>query len=282
MNDCWKIGNLSVAPADWGKGADDFDTDPRGLLFVYEKPIPTATYVIATDPTVGKTGWNRYARVDDDKHIDNATIEVIRRGTGGNPDVQAAEYAAPIDAVELAPILNALGRIYCGNAEDGQALMIGDVVGPGAVTLRELIDRFNYTNHFMWKYYGQAGNSVAGRGQKLWWPSSRSVNKDLWMRGMHHMHKGRIRIYSEYLVEEMADCVADAYLLIGEARHGKHDDRLKCLLYGIWALHDWSFDDPMETSPVEVTEPKNLQRCDVSYEDMARMWSEHVDAMLEN
>lgn len=277
----WRKGSRSIVPIG---DPEELDSDPRGILFLYEQPRNAATYVISLDPTVGKTGWNRYARVDDDLRIDNATIEILRKGTSGSPDVQVAEYAAPIDAIELAPIADALGRLYSGDAEDGQALMTGDAVGPGAVTLRELIDRYQYTNHFTWRYYGSAAVSrPAARGNVIWWQSSRSANKDLWMRGLHHIHKGHFTPYSEHLVEEMTDCMADSYTLIGEARHGRHDDRIKAVLYGIWALHDWATsEEGVDNSPVVSMQPKNLQAMDVDYDGMIDAWEEQVGAILDS
>lgn len=273
----WKIGRQSIVPLD----ADELDADPRGVLYIYEEPRPTATYVIALDPTVGKTGWNRWSRTDDDLSIDNAAIEIIRRGRGPDlPDVQVAEFAAPVDAIELAPIANALGRLYAGSNEDGQAYMIGDVVGPGAVTLRELIDRFGYTNHFLWRYYAGGTSSTMPRKQTLWWQSSRSANKDLWMRGLHHIHKGGVRIHSPYLVEEMSDCMADSFTLIGEARYGRHDDRIKCLLYGIWALHDWALgEESVERVDVQPANPVNWQATDMDVDEMSAAWDDRMEQL---
>src|SRR5262245_12713784 len=95
--------------------ADPEDTDPRGLVHIYEPPRPTATYVLGVDPTVGITGWNRHLRTQSDEKVDNACVQVIRVGT---PDTQVAEYAAPIDAYELATVVNFLGRMYAGANED--------------------------------------------------------------------------------------------------------------------------------------------------------------------
>lgn len=274
--DTWTIGKHAIVPLP----SDELDNDPRGILYVWEPPRPTATYVIAIDPTVGKTGWSRWLRTDDDLSIDNAAIEIIRKGLPGGQDVQVAEFAAPIDAIELAPIANALGRLYAGANEEGQAYMIGDVVGPGAVTLRELIDRFGYTNHFLWRYYAAGASSTVPRKQVLWWQSSRSANRDLWMRGLHHIHKLGIRIHSPHLVEEMSDCMADSFDLIGEARYGRHDDRIKCLLYGIWALHDWALgEEPIERVAVEVANPVNWQATDLTAEECEYEWDERMEQL---
>jgi hypothetical protein len=268
----WKIGKQSISPV----AADELDQDPRGLLFMWERPSQRATYILGVDPTVGKTGWSRWSRVDDDLRIDNAVIQVLRKG---NPDVQVAEFAAPVDAVELAPIVNAVGRLYAGSSEEGQAYCIVESTGPGAVTLREMIDKYGYTNLFMWHYYGGSLTNKVAAG-KVGWFSSRSANKDLWMRGLHHIHKGRVRVHSEYLVEEMTDCMADSYTLIGEARHGRHDDRVMALLFAIWAAHDWSFgDEPQERAVVEQANLPNWQATDMDVDELTEAWNERMDQL---
>jgi hypothetical protein len=206
--------------------------------------------------------------------IDNGVIEVIRKG---NPDIQVAEYAAPIDAVDIAPIANVIGRMYAGNDEDGMAPMIVEATGPGAVTIRELVDTYGYTNQFLWHYYGGAMvPKAANQGNKIGWYSSRSANKDLWMRGSHHIHKGRVRIYSEHCIEEMADCLADAFTLIGEARHGRHDDRIFAMLLALWLSNGWSTgatDEPQHGAVVQPEQMIEAQECDMDFEEMTESWN---------
>ena len=115
-----------------------YDGDPRGIIWLYEPPSPRARYVMGVDASQGRTGWSRYNRTEDDSEIDNGAIEVIRLGTGEpghpgfTPDVQVAEYAAPIDPYDLATVANTMGRLYGGRNEDGQALAIIEVYpGPG-------------------------------------------------------------------------------------------------------------------------------------------------------
>jgi len=273
----WRIGNRTVTPY---QVEDPTDTDERGLLFVWEEPRQFATYCVSIDPTVGRPGWSREFRTDADTETDNAVIEVFRAGRGGEPDVQVAEFAAPMDAIDIAPIAATIGQLYAGSQEDGFALLIGEVTGPGAVTLRELIDKFNYSNLWAWTQWGGAAPK---RTQQFWWYSSRSANKDLWMRGLHHIAKRRVVLNSKWLVEEMADCIADAYLLIGEARYGRHDDRVMSMLFNLWALNDWANREDVEPleRPIDMNEPK-WEATDMSYEDMVNAWDERVAALGDN
>lgn len=269
----WRVGQRGIEPVP----RDELDIDPRGILWMYEEPRQTAAYVVGCDPTVGKPGWNRWLRTDDDIAIDNAVIQVLRRTR--EKDIQVAEFAAPIDAIDIAPVCNAVGRLYKGNSEDGMAPMIVEATGPGAITIRELVDKFGYTNQFLWHYYaGSMTPKAANSGDKIGWYSSRGANKDLWMRGVHHIHKGNAQIYSEHCIEEMADCLADAFTLIGEARYGRHDDRVFAMLLALWLANGWSTGgiDENEPSPVRQTEQLEAQESDMDYEEMVQSWNERV------
>src|SRR5262245_61875959 len=106
---------------------------------------------MGVDATQGRTGWNRYNRQEDDSAVDNGAIEILRCGRGepGHPGfiphAQVAEYAAPIDPYDLATVANALGRLYGGRDEDGQALAIIEVYpGPGGPTQRTMMEKYGY------------------------------------------------------------------------------------------------------------------------------------------
>src|SRR6266436_2478220 len=136
--------NEIIASAD-----PDYD-DPRGMLWLWEPPRRNANYIVSCDPSYGIAGWNRFLKRENDEEVDNGAVEVIRCG---NPDVQVAEFAAPVDAEDIAMVVNFLGRMYCGTSEDEQALAIVEVQpGPGLLTQRELINRYGYTNLFPWQH----------------------------------------------------------------------------------------------------------------------------------
>lgn len=268
----WKIGSRTLTPT----SVDD--DDERGLLWVWEEPYASTPYIVSVDPTVGRPGWSREFRTEADLDTDNCAIEVFRPGRAGAPDVQVAEYAAPIDAIDAAPVVAHIGLLYGQHNEDGQAQVIGEVTGPGAVTLRELIDKWNYTNLWQWTQWGGAQTR---RTQQFWWYSSRSANKDLWMRGSHHIHKRRVVLRSKWLVEELADIVGDIWMLIGEARYGRHDDRAMALLFNLWAMHDWSSREDMEPleRPVDVNAPR-WEASDISVQGMTDEWERRFSELV--
>lgn len=270
----WRVGNRTVTPC------SQDDEDERGILFVWEEPRNDETYVVSLDPTVGRAGWSREFRTEADLDTDNAVVEVFRAGRNGRPDAQVAEYAAPVDAIDIAPLAATIGLLYGSSHEDNQALLIGEITGPGAVTLRELVDRYAYSNLWMWTQWGSA---AVRRTQQYWWYSSRSSNKDLWMRGLHHIQKYRVQLRSKWLIEEMADCVADVWTLIGEARYGRHDDRVMATLFNLWALHDWSTREDLEPleRPSEANAPR-WEASDISYDSMIDEWNNRVAGLTDD
>ena len=266
-----RIGNYEMVDAKLDP------TDPRGLILVWEPPRSSAQYVLGVDPTVGITGWDRTLRTREDARTDNATIQVLKVGT---PDVQVAEFAAPIDTYELAPVVNFLGRMYGGSHEEGMALACIEVApGPGWSTQTELVQKFGYTNLPPWILEGGLSRQIT---PKFGWHSSRSTRRDLWIKGMHHINSRKVVIQSPHLIEEMVDCKHDNFLsATARAGWGAHDDRVVAFLIALWYAHEWSMDwAPTDAAKPEITNAPDYQRCDMSLEGMNDDWDERFNAML--
>lgn len=247
-----------------------YDGDSRGIIWLYEPPQAKARYVMGIDPTQGRTGWNRYSRTEDDQKIDNGAIEVIKLGRGepGSPgfipDVQVAEYAAPIDPYDLASVANALGRLYSGRDEDGQALCIIEVYpGPGGPTQRTMMEKYGYTNMYRWQFL-DTGMPSAQSKFDFGWYSTKSSMQHLWTRGLRSIHRKQLIFKSDYLVEEFADCEMDTVKLRGAAVSGGHDDRVTACLLAIWAGHNYTFNIEPTQTRVEVGASVDWQRTDIS------------------
>lgn len=258
-----------------------YDGDPRGLVWIYEPPQPKAAYVMGIDPTVGITSWDRSLRTEDDFKTDNGAIEIIRLGRNGKPDVQVAEYAAPIDPEDLADVANALGRLYAGSDEDEQCLCIIEVYpGPGLLTLRKMINDYGYTRHFVWKYLDSLQTKPTN---SLGWQASPKSVRDLWIRGSRHINRGDLLLRSDALTEEMTDCEQDPVKMTAKAVFGRHDDRVRAVLLCLWAAHDWSMQVEMDTRPaVELGAPAApWQASDMSYDRLLAAWEERFSALSE-
>lgn len=264
-----------------------YDEDPRGLIFLYERPQPKASYFVGVDATNGRSGWSRYSRSEDDTKIDNGAIEVIRRGKGQPgypgflPDTQVAEYAAPIDPYDLAKVADVLGRLYCGNNEDGQAPMIVEVYpGPGGPTQRTLMEQYGYTNFYQWQYLDTGTTTT--RQNDFGWYSNKQSMQHLWTRGLRFIHKKQIVLRSPYLVEELADCEMDMIKNRGAAVSGAHDDRVIALLLCIWYAHSWTFHvEPDTTTKVTTGPAVDWQRTDISTDRMYEAWDQRFAEIAE-
>ena len=250
---------MSITSYKVGKyGAEDAkpdEIDPRGLLWVFEHPDPTKEYIVSVDPTVGIPGWNRQIRSKDDHNTDNAAIEIFRK-----PGIQVAEFAAPVDVYDLAGICNFLGKSYCGNSEEGQALMGIEVYpGPGWQVQTELVQKYGYTQFPPWLVMGKGlAQSTTG---KFGWYSTKSTRIDLWTRGTALLNRHGAVLQSPWLIDEMADCTPDSfYAITARARKGLHDDRVVAALLNIWWQNEWQIGiDPTEPDTREKAEPSNYQ-----------------------
>lgn len=258
---------------------DVYDGDPRGLVFLYEPPNPRAHYVMGVDASQGRTGWNRFSRADDDAEIDNGAIVVLRVGSGEpgskdyRPDIQVAEYAAPIDPYDLGKVANALGRLYGGNNEDGQALCIIEVYpGPGGPTQRTMMETYGYTNLYRWQFLDTGMPSDRAKFDFGWYSSKQSM-QHLWTKGLRYIHRKQMTFKSPYLVEEFADCEMDLVRMRGQAARG-HDDRVMACLLALWAAHNWTFQIEPIASRVEQGKTVEWQQRDISSERMGDEWEE--------
>jgi hypothetical protein len=253
----------------------DLVNDPRGVVWMFEPPMPDAHYVIGCDPTVGITGWNRSMRTKEDHKVDNAAIEVFRIGAvprivmkGDKPEIdsftkkpkiimadkQVCEFAAPVDAVETARILCLLGRIYKGDAEEYCELIYEAYPGPGVLTTQELL-RLGYSNLWHWEYI----DSEAEETNRIGWRSSRESQKLLWYRARRHLMEKRFQFESPWLIKEYATAETNIDTQRAKAATGFHDDRFQAANMAFWAAHKWTYDPERSPQPVTSSPDINWQ-----------------------
>jgi hypothetical protein len=259
--------------------------DPRGILWCWEEPSPRHEYIVSVDPTVGIPGWNRQIRSKDDAGTDNAAIEVFRK-----PGIQVAEFAAPIDVYDLAGICNYIGKMYCGNNEDGQALLGIEVYpGPGWQVQTELVQKYGYQNFPPWLVMGKG--MVQQHTGKFGWYSTKATRIDLWTRCTALLTRKEAVLRSPWLIDEMADCTPDSfYSMTGRARNGLHDDRVVSTLLNIWWQNEWSLAvEPTDRDQREPTDPVNYQAMAVGEDgraitanSMFESWDELADRLLDD
>lgn len=260
--------------------------DPRGMLLVWEEPKAWAKYIMSSDPTEGITGWSRGARRDGDHKTDNGVIEIFRPDAirmplfkDGKPlmdkvtgvqqfvmrDLQVAEFAAPVDTVELARIANILGRIYAGNEEDQCEFIYESYPGPGPLMTQELL-RLGYASLWKWEYFA---DSVATDTNSIGWHATPRSTQLLWTRARRHLMNRQAKIMSPFLVDEYANAVVDMQKMTARASYGVHDDRLRAANLAFWAGHAWSYD-------VERTEEPVTERPIADWQHTAPTMGDHV------
>lgn len=261
---------------------DHLDIDSRGLIKLWEPPRPNARYVMGVDPTAGLTNWHRSLRNDDDAKTDNGVIEIIRVGNGINiPDVQVGEYAAPIDAEDLADVCAMLGRMYCGNSEMGEALCILEVwPGPGALTVRRLINHYGYSNLWRWEFLASLVPSITN---EFGWRSDVKTLQLLWSRYARHLAKSLAVIKSPWLMEELSDLQNIAGKTFPQpSGERKHDDRVRAHAMAVWAAHDWGLAEMPEPQKVDKGERDvPWQASDCSLDRMMDLWEEQYQRIVE-
>ena len=268
-----------------GDELSDLIRDPRGVVWMWEPPRPTASYVMGIDVSYGIPNWSRTSRSRDDYKTDNGVISIVRCGESGLPDHQVAEYAAPVDPEILADIANALGRVYAGkdhDDNDGQCRCIIEAFpGPGFMTQQRMLSVHGYTNHYRWTTFGDI---VPSQTPHLGWRSGRESVPILWMRGTRHIQLNKIRLNSPALIEEMSNAEMDVDRARGRAIYGAHDDRVTAILLAIWFANQWSLEVETERTEVRTSDQDdssgNWQASAITAEDMYDAWSERFDSFL--
>src|SRR6185312_10698565 len=256
----------------------EYDGDPRGILWMWQPPFKHRSYRMGVDPTVGRTGWNRYARSKEDAKTDNGAIEIImlgRRNSGhSEPDQQVAEFAAPVEAFELGYIANIIGRMYAGTEEDQCGCIVEVHPGPGTMTYRQMIE-LGYLNHFRWERYADTAVSPT---KQLGWIATPTTNRDLWVKSSRHLNLRNAIVRSPWLVEEYADCRMNPDKQYAE-NPGGHDDRVRAFNLALWMANGWSLS--LERTEEEVTEmvnePVSLHASDCTLEEMEESWERTMD-----
>jgi hypothetical protein len=254
---------------------DKLDNDPRGICWIFEPPSSTATYSMGIDPTVGRVGWCRESRVDEDKLTDNTVIEIVKVG---QPDVQVCEYAGPVDFMQTARMANLLGRAYKGREEDG-CLCIGELPGPGVQILQTMLNQFHYSNMWIWKHLDTALPKLT---KSFWFYASRANNQHLWISTSRHIKVGNLIINSPWLVDEMMDSTINPLKGYAEAITGCHDDRLKAISLAIYGAHEWSTSvDFSEQVDVQTAKKPDWCTTDFSLEEVLEEWNERFLEIME-
>jgi hypothetical protein len=195
----------------------------NGRLMVWEAPDPGASYVLGVDTAEGVGA-------------DRSVIQVLRRGDRRRADMQVAEFASDHhNPLELAPIVNALGRLY-GEADGTEALAVIECNNVGGTDCQHMLrTQFDYGNFFTWKVYDKRTNIYTNR---IGWWTNRSTRPKLIVHGLNALSKGDVVVSSPFLLDELEDFEGDIYRAQAKAKAGRHDDRVLAFLIAYVGAHD--------------------------------------------
>ena len=261
----------------------EFDGDPRGIAWMMEPPLKSATYVMGIDPALGRTGWNRYSRVREDLKTNNGAIEIVRLGREywdkeGNPqrtpDIQVCEFAAPIDPFELGFVANILGRLYAGAEEDQCEAILEVYPGPGGMTMRQMVD-LGYTNLWRWQYYAELN---PGQSKSIGWNATSKSVRDLYVKATRHIILKRVQIVSPYLVEEYADARMNDAKGYAESPSNEsgHGDRMRAFNLALWAGNKWDLEIERTQEQVTTGNVIDYQASDMTMDEIYDAWGSNL------
>lgn len=283
-------GNHSFQKVNLGPSwATMTNSEARGICWLFEPPLNSATYVVGVDVAQGISNWDR-AMVMDDEKTDNSAVEVWRLGVREEiivddsgqekkirvpTDYQVAEYAAPVDYEACAAVVNALGRLYRGRGSMGVAHTIIEVYpGPGWMTEKTLISKYGYLNFYTPKYINTLMPTTAGKG--IGWTANYKNLQDLWILGTRHLNNRGAVLRSPWLLDEMKTTKPLSFTTHeSEAESGKHDDRLRATMLAFWAAHDFSAQVKveMETTVEKGAKAPSWQASDMSSDRLSDEWN---------
>lgn len=265
-----------VRPADLTASPLPAD-DRRGLIEIWEKPSRSERYKMAADTSPGIEGWSRRMPQKGDRAKDNAALHVMRVGRRGEPDVQVAQWIAPVNYIEQAPVANWLGRLFRGKDDEMCELVVETGPTSGEALEERLMNEFGYYN-----LYRRANMTNYTYATSFGWVPNEKSRLDLWYRTRPHMSFVKVvkirdeqitRVKwiarSRYLVdEEMRNCELDKKLMTAKNAYGFHDDALRVAQMAIYIAHDWSRYG--ENSEAEMIAVPAARKPDYIVSDMTR------------
>jgi hypothetical protein len=296
----------------------ELDKDPRGFIWFWMLPDERPrNFIVSCDATGGIPNWQRAFREQSDINTDNGCVQVwlkepaaascetckgvgwlatssrgvdsecpdcSARGKTGGRAVQCAEYAAPIDAEDIALYVWLLGRLYKTTSDFEECLAILETNNTGILTIRALQNVYNYSNLYQSRAEGSAAPKFTGGYGFTSGPSTVPL---LHARSKIRLVKRDTVPKSKWLIKELSDAIVKLHES-GKERFwvppggGRHDDRMTTAFLAWIAMFDWYESD--DGTPGELSAPAralpDYAARDVSAEDQNRLWNEAMDARV--
>lgn len=174
-------------------------------VLIYEEPNKTKSYVVACDIAEGK------------EIGDYSVIKVLCRETRS----LVATFAARVDEVTLAKIINALTRMYA--ADEKSPWWAVETNGPGLAVFDLLVEVHDLPNAFLMPVYDTVKNAISYR--KGWWTSVSSRRalvggiKEWLSEGTGWVDKRCCREFTTFIIDKTGKAIA---------KEGANDDEVMC------------------------------------------------------
>lgn len=216
-------GRFELVPV---KYQGDTSTSPMGLIFIYEHPKRGYLYGYGCDTAEGIGG-------------DRSVIEIIRKDTLSEPDVQACEFASDlVSGLELWPWCMALGTYFSPSSDDGrrQALSAIEVRFGGDALQYELRKR-GWVNFLVWPRVLDSKHINLAKANKLGFVTNSWSRPNMVNILLTWINRDRIILHSPWFIEEMEAFEKEEEGQKMKAAYGEHDDRIMALGFILFAFH---------------------------------------------
>jgi hypothetical protein len=214
--------------------------------------------------------------------------------------VQVAEFAAPIDAEDLALYVYVLGRVFKGASEFDECLAVIENNNTGILTIRKLQAQYEYVN--LWQSDTSLGNTQTPKHTSgIGFFSGPSTVPLLHARSRSIVMRRDVEVRSQHLIKEYSDAIVkitgtgssadeQARAIVVRERFivpvggGRHDDRMIASFLAYVALFDItesgeSSGEGGYDAREQRTVPELAGR-DATAEDQQRQWNDLVGEYL--
>ncbi len=227
-----EVASGPEAVREWLKDPSSSKSDNR--LIIWEDAIPGHVYLLGVDVSYGLEGG------------DSSAVEVLRIGNRDREDEQVAEWRGNISPLDVATVVEILGKMYADPIDKLEAMVAVEVNpgSPGIVTQTELMRR-GYPHFYTWSRPDRLG---VQKTKTIGWWTTPSTKPLITEGGVEGIKKGHLLINSPFFVEEMGTFVNvdgvqrdGTYRPSGRRNYshapGYHDDRIIALFIAFHIAH---------------------------------------------
>jgi hypothetical protein len=186
--------------------------ETENRFHIWERPEARAEYALGADVALGNPGG------------DYSTIQVVKKGSVHQKDVQVAMWHGLINPTAFASVIAAIGWYY------NEALAAVEVNSFGMMTNSVLMRNLEYENVYRYKHLDKINNFITNTTGFLSTPKSTDA---LMAKMSEYLLDDEIEINCKFTMDEFRDYTEEG--AIGE---GAHDDLVDALLIAVYCAHE--------------------------------------------